>query len=459
MPLSPCGLAAHTVAPHALAGACQAVVSPDSLLGLGKKALGGGVALATGHVGGAIAGVAGAVAGLGLSAIVSWVLSGAGSALDETAALLGKTTTPQLGEAWFSSAYLHMAAIATLLTLPFLFAAAVQAMLRSDLAMLARAALGYLPAAMLSIAIAAPVTALLLAASDGLSNVIEQAAGGAATDFLAKTAGIFGGLSVIDGSPFVAFLVGFFAAAGALVLWLELLFREVAVYVIVLTLPLVFAAFVWPARRIWAIRSVELLLALILSKVAIVAVLALGAGALDHGAQSASLVSLLAGVALMVLGLFAPWALVKLIPLGELAAAAAGPMRGHLEHAAQTGDRIATPWAGAGEALVSRLAESARQPDLGPDPTAAAPGQPERTAAAASGQPAPGEPAPGQPAPGEPGPADPPPGPPADGPDRQQNSRAERGPSKDFHGFPGAEDLWQADDETWAPDQLLGEDP
>ena len=76
--------------------------------------------------------------------------------------------------------------------------------------------------------------------------------------------------------------MGLLAAFGALVLWLELLMREAAVYVVVLMLPLAFAAMVWPARRVWAIRAVELLVALILSKFAIVAVLTLGGAALGQ---------------------------------------------------------------------------------------------------------------------------------------------------------------------------------
>ena len=334
---------------------CKGIANPGHIVSVVKKVAGIAGKLVTGHPGAALGAAAGAVAGIGLGAIVSWVLGGAGFALHETAILIGKTTTPQLSEPWFSSTYLHMAAIATLLTLPFLFAAAVQAMMRSDLAMLARAALGYLPLAMLAIAIAAPLTTLLLAASDGLSNGIEQAAGGAGAGFLTKTSLDLGGLSGVAGSPFVAFLVGFFVAAGALVLWLELLLREVAVYVIVLMLPLVFAAFVWPARRIWAIRSVEALVALIFAKIAIVAVLALGAGALSHAAASSSMVSLLAGVALVTLGLFAPWALVKLMPLGELAAATSGPLRGHVTAGAREAASIAGPWSGEGSDLISRL--------------------------------------------------------------------------------------------------------
>ena len=64
-----------------------------------------------------------------------------------------------------------------LLTLPFLFAACVQGLLRSDPSLIGRAALGYLPLAVLGISIAAPLTTLLLSASDGLSTLIAGAAG------------------------------------------------------------------------------------------------------------------------------------------------------------------------------------------------------------------------------------------------------------------------------------------
>jgi len=107
---------------------------------------------------------------------------------------------------------------------------------------------------------------------------------------------------------------------------MKALIREAAVYVIVLMLPLFFAALVWPARRVWAIRAVEMLVALILSKFAIVAVLALGGAALDHAA-SFSVTSLLAGLTLVLLAAFSPWVLLRLLPLHEIASAAAGGMR------------------------------------------------------------------------------------------------------------------------------------
>jgi hypothetical protein len=210
-----------------------------------------------------------------------------------------------------------MAGIAALLTLPFLFAAVVQALLRSDLALLARAALGYLPLAMLAVGIAAPLTMLLLAASDQMSAVVSSAAGNAGARYLTRAGVTLAGLSTIA-APFLAFLIGLLTAAGAVVLWFELLMRDAAVYVIVLMLPLVFAALVWPSRRIWAVRAVELLVALIFAKFVIVSVLSLGGAALSATAAP-SVAGWLAGLVILVMGAFAPWAMLRLLPLAELA--------------------------------------------------------------------------------------------------------------------------------------------
>ncbi|HET7051703.1 MAG TPA: hypothetical protein VFI54_25760 [Solirubrobacteraceae bacterium] len=259
--------------------------------------------------------------------IGAWTLGGAKYALRETAVVLGDTSSPQLRSTWFSSTYWRVAGIAVLLTLPFLFAAAVHALLRSDLALLLRAAFGYLPLAMLAVSIAAPVTMLLLAASDQLSAIVSSATGNASDRFVSFSVGALGELTVAAG-PFMAFFLCLFVVAGAVVLWIELLMREAAVYVIVLMLPLAFAGMVWPARRVWAIRAVELLVALVMSKFAIVAVLSLGGAALVSGSSAAShsVTAALAGAVLLIMGAFTPWALLRLLPLAEVAASAAGSL-------------------------------------------------------------------------------------------------------------------------------------
>ncbi len=302
----------------------------------GKRLLGAGKKLVTGHVGSAVKtalgdGAAGAAstatATLGLTAITVWAAGGAHFALDETAKLISATTRPQLGAAWFSRVYWRVAGIAVLLTLPFLFAAAVQALVRSDLALLLRAAFGYLPLAMLGVAVAAQLTALLLSATDALCSLVSGAAGGAGTGFLTRAAVAIGGFTLIAHSPFLAFLIAGFTVAGTVVLWIELMMRDAAVSVIVALLPLAFAALVWPARRVWAHRAVEVLVALILSKLAIVAVLTLGGAAL---AQTPSPIAFTTGLVLVMLGALAPWAVMRLVPVAELSASAVGRLRSEL---------------------------------------------------------------------------------------------------------------------------------
>jgi hypothetical protein len=310
----------------AAGNACMLLSSPGKALSAGKQFL-------TGHFGSAIKTIFGgggsestASTALGLAAMVTWVVAGAQFSISETMKVLGETTRPQLSTTWFSSAYWRIAGIAALLTLPFLFAAAVQALLRSDLTLLTRATFGYLPLAMLAVGIAAPVTMLLLAATDQLCGVVSSAAGAASPHFdLAHLSGAI----VVGAAPFLRFLVAVVTTACAIVLWLELTVREAAVYVIVLMMPLAFAALIWPSRRVWALRSVELLVALILSKLAIVAVLELGGAALDqlghHGL--AGVMAGLSGTALLLIAALSPWAVLRLVPMAELASGAVDSLR------------------------------------------------------------------------------------------------------------------------------------
>ena len=305
--------------------ACTLATNAGRVVDAGKKVLGGHLGAAVGDLTGS--GAARTVArAAGLAAIVATVAGGARYALQATVHVIGATTRPDLQSTWFSASYWRMAAVSALLTLPFLFAAAIQAMMRSDVTLLLRAAFGYLPLGLLAVAIAAPVTMLLLAGSDELSTIVTSASSGDGVAFLDRASGLVGAVTGVSGTLFVAFFVGLLTTAAALVLWVELLIRDAAVYVIVLMLPLFFAAMVWPARRIWAARAVELLIALILSKFVIVAVLGLGGAALGHSLIPGEAASL-AGATLVLLAAFSPWALMRLLPLHELAGAAAGGLR------------------------------------------------------------------------------------------------------------------------------------
>jgi hypothetical protein len=264
-----------------------------------------------------------AIRKVALAAILGWVASGAESALKETAKVIDHTTSPQLTSGWFSASYWRIAGIAALLTIPFLCTAAIHALVRSDLGLLARAAFGYLPLSLLAVGIASQLTMLLLAGADEMSSIVASASAHADSVFLSTTSVGAIAESVATQDPFVTFLAAIVTVAATLALWLELLVRDAAVYVIVLMLPMFFAAMVWPARRTLAIRAIETLIALILSKFAIVAVLSLGGSALGHSTIPGA-ASVLTGGTLVLLAAFTPWALLRMLPLHEVASAAAG---------------------------------------------------------------------------------------------------------------------------------------
>lgn len=239
---------------------CKVVAHP-------KQAVGAVKAIASGKPGkavsvllnGAKSNVLSGSGAIGIAAIVAWAVGGAHFVLSETAKLLGQTTSPELTASWFSSVYWRVAGVAALMTLPFLIAAAIQAVLRSDGALLARAVFGYLPLSFVATGIAAPLAMILLQVTDWMGSWVAAAAGDEGSHFLVDAGVALGALGVAAGSPFVTFLIALLTTAGGLILWLELLVREAAVYVVVLMLPLVFAAMVWPARRVWAVRAVEVL--------------------------------------------------------------------------------------------------------------------------------------------------------------------------------------------------------
>jgi hypothetical protein len=95
--------------------------------------------------------------------------------------------------------------------------------------------------------------------------------------------------------------------------------RAAAIYVAVFFMPLALACYVWPATAAIAKRSVELLVALILSKFVIVATLTLGVAALRGGPSADTAI---VGAAILLIAGFAPFCLLRLAPVVEVGAIA-----------------------------------------------------------------------------------------------------------------------------------------
>src|SRR5581483_8945886 len=187
---------------NGLAGkACTLAGNGSRFLNAGKKLVGGDVGGAVGSLlGGSSGGAGGASAAVGLAAALAWVVGGSRFALDETAKIISATSSPRLAAPWFLLVYWRVAGLAVLLTLPFLFLAAIQGLLRSDPALLVRCAFGYLPLAMLGVVVAAQATGMLLTVTDQLCALVSSAAGGVAPAFLHRAALAIGAATIVGKS-------------------------------------------------------------------------------------------------------------------------------------------------------------------------------------------------------------------------------------------------------------------
>jgi hypothetical protein len=300
----------------------------------------------------------------------SWLLHGLGGLLDDRSG----PTRPQLRARWFDARYDVMAKLAAVAVTPILLVAVVHAIVRQDLGALVRATFVHLPLALLLAFVAVKVVAVGVGLTDALSTV---AAGGVSTDAhkaLTAVADVVarGTLAAGPGAPlFVGLVIDGVVVLAGLLLWVELVLRAAAIYVAVLFLPLALAAFIWPVTAHWSRRLAETLAALVLSKVVVVAVLALGFYAFQSGAlgQSAG-GGLVPGASLLLLAAFAPYVLLRLVPLAE---AGAAHMEGVSRRAVGMTGRTASSALGRVRAAAPREGPEPAQMEPGVEPAVGVP--------------------------------------------------------------------------------------
>jgi hypothetical protein len=260
--------------------------------------------------------------------------------------LINKTTTPDLTTQGFVRQYGQMAAIAAFLAAAMLHLAVLEGLAQGNSAMLARVALVNLPLAFVATNVAYAVVQLLITTTDGLSHAVavstdknshqffhgaihglSQAGGtaGAVGGTATQGAGVgtaTGGVAGATGAPlFVTFLAAIIAAFAAFFVWIELLMRDAAVYVVALFMPMALAASIWPRWTGALRRTSELLFVVIASKFVIVSIISLAGGLLAN--NSGQVEHILAAAALMLLACFAPFVLFRLVPFAEGAVAGA----------------------------------------------------------------------------------------------------------------------------------------
>jgi hypothetical protein len=284
-----------------------------------------------GALGGLIGGEAGDVVADGASAVgnsamwgvVRWAADGAAWLLGEVVTIVDRSTRPQLEDAWFSARYDGMVQLACVLAALFLLLAVGNAIAAQDLHRLLRAAFVLLPCAVLLTFAAVTLTQIGLRVTDEMTAWVLRGSGDKMREAFQAVAGVFSRTTTPETlAPFVLFLSATITALLTLLIWLELIMREAAVYVAVAFLPLTLAAMIWERTAHWCKRLTEWLLAIILSKFAIAVAFSLAASAIADGAeQSGGLTAVLCGCAILLVAALTPWALLRLLPFAEAAAA------------------------------------------------------------------------------------------------------------------------------------------
>ena len=324
------GLAIVTVQALAVAGARPAAADIPGA-GIIKDALGGVTGWAFDKV---------------AEGISNWVLGAVEFFVNGALDFLRTSARPDVESAWFAgpgSPYATVRNIAGVLLLGFVFLGLIQGLVQADPGAMVRRIAGNLPVAVAGMIVTTAVVGRLLELTDALSDAVLSSSNQQTLHFLsgfgATVTGVTGG--------FAAVLLGLVAVIAALLLWVELIVRSSLVYLLVAISPLGFAATLWPSARGFLRKTVEILIAVILSKFVIAIALAIGVAALSGAGSAgagqsvpagagASLGTLLVGAVLLGLAAFSPFLVLKLVPVAEAALLAHGISRGPVR-AAQTG--------------------------------------------------------------------------------------------------------------------------
>jgi hypothetical protein len=244
----------------------------------------------------------------------SWVVRGAAWLVARAIALIIGSTRIDVNTHWFEVREANMARIALLLVLPLVLAATIGAIVRQDTRRLVRIYGVGIP-----VGAASTVTVLLL--TEKAMAIVN-----ALCTLITSRHSPYAPFSNIDGDmnhhhmPLVVeLIVGSVIVVAGLMLWLELILRAVVIDIAVFFLPLGLAAIVWPATAHITKRFIEMLVAIIGSKFVIVATLSLGAAMVEQ--HDAGVDDAIKAAAILLLAAFAPFALLRLIPILEIAAA------------------------------------------------------------------------------------------------------------------------------------------
>lgn len=297
----------------------------------------------TGFLGDAAATGFGAI----LGGLVAWVIDAVVWVVGGVFNFFLDATDPNVQADWFAATggpFPATVGIGIALLVLFVLAGITQGVLSGDVGGMLRRFVLDLPLSVFGMVSIVTVTQILIRATDAASmGLIDRFQ--ADIDHFGTTIASLQALSGGTATAFVVFLLGLATALAGLILVAELAIRASLVYIVVALSPLVFAARLWPATRGATRKLLELLTALIVSKLVIAIALAIAAAAAvgagtggevttlpapevfaedPHGSTTQAVGILLTAAVTFGVAAYAPFLVARLLPFTEAALIAQG---------------------------------------------------------------------------------------------------------------------------------------
>lgn len=252
-----------------------------------------------------------AVVGGVFSDLTNWILGSVEWFLDAAGHVLDSASEPTTIIRSASTEYAVLLPLAPGLLMIGLLVATLQAVRHGDGGSLWRVYLGVAPACVFAIFAARPIATLVLEAV----NQLSQSASSAAALHVASMSEI---LTVLSPSVpgFGLFLLALAVIIGAFLMWCELIVRAVVLTLLLVLVPIIVPLATFPAGRRLGWRLAETFIAVAASKFLIVITLTLGFDEL----LGSSATQIITGAVTLMLATFSPFILLKLIPFVEASA-------------------------------------------------------------------------------------------------------------------------------------------
>ena len=269
---------------------------------------------------GCVSSAAKSVAGDAFSSIAHHFAKAADSTINWLWSQLSTATAVHLGGKAFDLDIGILAAISGVVAVGLFVIQLTASVLRRDPGGLGRAVKG-LVVAFIAGGAAVAVTNLLLGAVDSLSAGVVRVAMGTTLDQMGHRL-LTAGAILNVGNPAGMFLLALVAIAASVIVWVALLVRKALIVVSAVFAPLAFAGSLADITVAWTRRWIEVMAALIFSKLVLVMIFIVGWGILEGAGQAGTggaqtVTQTATGLLILTLAGFAPWMALKLVHFGE----------------------------------------------------------------------------------------------------------------------------------------------